>query len=170
MEGVTLLGPQIRKRFYSCTIESILTCCITGWYGNCSAWDRKALQRVVRMAQYITRAKLPAIQDLYTRRCQRKALKMVKDSSHPSHRLFSLLQHGKRYQNAKFRFKRIRNSFYTPSHKTPEHLIKWLSRLFPLPTPLLRRCYSLLLSSVHSHLNNSTCMYILPQLTGAPAH
>jgi hypothetical protein len=71
------MGPQILKRFYSCTI--------TAWYGNCSASDRKALQRVVRTAQYITGAKLPAIQDLYTRRCQRKALKIVKDSSHPSH-------------------------------------------------------------------------------------
>jgi hypothetical protein len=79
--------PQILKRFYSCTIESILTDCITSWYGYCSASDHKALQRVVRTAQYITGAKLSAIQDLYTRRCQRKALKMVKDSSHPSHRL-----------------------------------------------------------------------------------
>jgi gmma-aminobutyric acid receptor subunit gamma len=60
------MGPQILKKFYSCTIESILTSCITAWYGNCSASDRKALQRVVRMAQYITVAKLPAIQDLYT--------------------------------------------------------------------------------------------------------
>ena len=61
-------GPQILKRFYSCTIESILMDCITAWYGNCSASDRKALQRVGRMAQYITGAKLPAILDLYTRR------------------------------------------------------------------------------------------------------
>ncbi|CDQ78178.1 unnamed protein product [Oncorhynchus mykiss] len=29
--------------------------CITAWYGNCSASDRKALQRVVNTAQYITR-------------------------------------------------------------------------------------------------------------------
>jgi hypothetical protein len=47
-------------------------------------------------AQYITGAKLPAIQYLYTRRCQRTDLTIVKDSSHPSHRLFSLLPHGKR--------------------------------------------------------------------------
>ena len=59
------MGPQILKRFYSCNIESILTGCITAWYGNCSASDRKALQMVVRMTQYITGAKLPAIQDLY---------------------------------------------------------------------------------------------------------
>ena len=77
---------MILKRFYICTIESILTGCITAWYGNCSASDCKALQRVVRTAHYITGVKLPAIQDLYTRR---KALKIVIDSSHPSHRLFS---------------------------------------------------------------------------------
>ena len=52
--------------------------CITGWYGNCSASDRKSLQRVVLGRTHITGAKLPAIQDLYTRRCQRKALKLPK--------------------------------------------------------------------------------------------
>ena len=36
--------PQILKRFYSCTIESILTGFITTWFGNCSASDRKVLQ------------------------------------------------------------------------------------------------------------------------------
>ena len=92
------MGPQILKRFDSCTLESILTGCITAWYGNCLTSDRKELQRIVRMAQDITGAELHAILDLYTRRCQRKALKMVKDSSHPSHRLFSLLPHNKRYQ------------------------------------------------------------------------
>ena len=34
------MGPQILKRFYSCTIESILTGCISAWYGNCSESDR----------------------------------------------------------------------------------------------------------------------------------
>ena len=70
------------------------------------------LQIVVRTAQYITGAKLPAIQDLYTKRCQRKALKIVKDSCHPSHRLFSLLPQGKWYRSAKSRSKRLLNSFY----------------------------------------------------------
>ncbi|KAM9459181.1 uncharacterized protein ACWYII_010881 isoform 2-T2 [Salvelinus alpinus] len=116
------LGPEIFKRFYSCNIKSILTGCITAWYSNCSASDRKALQRVVRTAQYITGAKLPAIQDLSTRRCQRKALKIVTDPNHPSHRLFSLLPHGKRYRSAKSRTKRLLNSFYPPSHKTPEQV------------------------------------------------
>jgi hypothetical protein len=67
------MGHEILKMFYSCN-----TGCITAWYRNCSASNRKALQKVVRTAQYITGAKLPAIQDLYIRRCQRKALKIVK--------------------------------------------------------------------------------------------
>ena len=86
------MGPQILTKVYSCTIESILTGCITSWYGNCKAPNCKALQKVLNTAQYITGAELPAIQDLYTRRCQRKP---------PSHRLFSLLPHGKWYQRAK---------------------------------------------------------------------
>ena len=95
------MGPQILKKFLSCHIESILTGCITAWYGNFSASFRKALQRVVRTAQYIIEFKLPDIQNLYTRWCQRKALNIVKDSSYPSHRLFSLLPHSKRYRSTK---------------------------------------------------------------------
>ncbi len=38
-----------------CTIESILTGCITAWYDICTAPKRKALQRVVKTAQHITR-------------------------------------------------------------------------------------------------------------------
>jgi hypothetical protein len=71
------MGPQILKKFYSCTIESLLTGCITALYGSCSVSDHKVLQRVVHAAQYITGAKLPAIQDLYNRRCQRKANKRL---------------------------------------------------------------------------------------------
>ena len=63
------MGPQILKKFYSCTIESFLTGCITSWYGNCLASDRKVLKRLVRTSQYITGAELPDIQNLYTRLC-----------------------------------------------------------------------------------------------------
>jgi hypothetical protein len=30
------MDPQILQKFYSCTIESILTGCFTAWYGNWS--------------------------------------------------------------------------------------------------------------------------------------
>ncbi|XP_042169769.1 proto-oncogene vav, partial [Oncorhynchus tshawytscha] len=67
-------APQIPKSSTAAPLR--VSGCINSCYGNCSASDRKVLQRVVRTALYITGAKLPDIQDLYTRRCQRKALKM----------------------------------------------------------------------------------------------
>jgi gmma-aminobutyric acid receptor subunit gamma len=104
------MGPQILKKFYSYTIESILTGCITTWYGNSTNLDRKALERVERIAQYITWAKLPAIQNLYIRRCERKARKIIKESSYPSYRLFFL-----RYRCIKFDTNQLPNSFYPQS-------------------------------------------------------
>ncbi|KAI3351098.1 hypothetical protein L3Q82_005666 [Scortum barcoo] len=50
-------------------IESILTGCITAWYSSCTTLNRKALQRVVKAAQHITRMELPSMEDLYTQRC-----------------------------------------------------------------------------------------------------
>jgi hypothetical protein len=78
-----VMGPQILKKFYSCTIKSILTGCTTAWYDNSTALDCMALQRVVRTAQYITGTELPAIQDIYIRRCERNIRKIVQDLSHP---------------------------------------------------------------------------------------
>ena len=44
------LSPKSLKNFYRSTIESILSGCITAWYGNCTAINLKALQRVVQSA------------------------------------------------------------------------------------------------------------------------
>ncbi len=85
------MSPSILRSFYSCTVESILTSCITAWFGNSTAGNRKALQRVVRTARHIVGGELPSLQDIYTRRCIRKARRVIKDSSHPSHSLLSLL-------------------------------------------------------------------------------
>ncbi|KAI3377374.1 hypothetical protein L3Q82_008562, partial [Scortum barcoo] len=95
------LSSDILVNFYRCTIESILTSCITVWYGSCSAADRKALQRVVKAAQRIAGAPLPSIEDIYRKRCLKRAGKIIKDSSHPAHRLFTLLPSGKRYRSAR---------------------------------------------------------------------
>ncbi|KAI4871761.1 hypothetical protein NFI96_026787, partial [Prochilodus magdalenae] len=42
------LPPLILTTFYRGTIESILSSCITAWFGNCTASDPKSLQRVVK--------------------------------------------------------------------------------------------------------------------------
>ncbi|KAI2645711.1 RNA-directed DNA polymerase from mobile element jockey [Labeo rohita] len=88
----TQLSLAILVNFYRCTIESILTNCVTVWYGSCSVAERKALQQVVKTAQRIIGTPLPAIEDIQKKHCMRGARSILKDDSHPAHKLFSLLQ------------------------------------------------------------------------------
>ncbi|TWW56974.1 RNA-directed DNA polymerase from mobile element jockey [Takifugu flavidus] len=106
------LSSGVLVNFYRCTIESILTSCVMVWYGNCSASDRKALQKVVKTAQRIAGASLPSVEDIYRRRCHRRAKKVSKDSCHPAHGLFTLMPSGKRYRSLRTKTTRFRNSFF----------------------------------------------------------
>ncbi|KAK3554110.1 hypothetical protein QTP70_019211 [Hemibagrus guttatus] len=61
--------PPILTMFYRGTIESILSSCITAWFGYCTVMDCKILQRVVRTAKKIIGLSLPYITDIYTQHC-----------------------------------------------------------------------------------------------------
>ncbi|KAK3524865.1 hypothetical protein QTP86_010096 [Hemibagrus guttatus] len=58
------LPPPILTMFYRGTIESILSTCITAWFGNCTVSDCKTLQRIVRTAEKIIGVSLPSITDI----------------------------------------------------------------------------------------------------------
>ncbi|KAK3538855.1 hypothetical protein QTP86_018097, partial [Hemibagrus guttatus] len=85
------LPSPILTMFYRGTIESVLSSCITAWFGNCTVSDRKTLQWIVRIAEKIIGISLPSITDMYTTRCICKANSIVDDPTHPSHTLFTLL-------------------------------------------------------------------------------
>ena len=68
---------------YRCTIERILSDCITAWYGSCSAQDRKKLQRVVNEAQSVMQTSLPSIDSVYTPRCLGKAASILRTPRTP---------------------------------------------------------------------------------------
>ncbi len=106
------LPPPILTTFYRGTIESVLTSCITVWYGNCCAADRKTLQRTVNTAAKIIGAPLPSILDIFLTRCSSKAKSIVEDPTHPSHSLFQLLPSGRRYRSIRARSARLLNSFF----------------------------------------------------------
>ncbi|KAI5098265.1 gastrula zinc finger protein XlCGF28.1-like [Silurus meridionalis] len=106
------LPPPILSMFYRGTIESILSSCITAWFGNCTVSDRKTLQRIVRTAEKIIGVSLPSIMDIYTTRCIRKAHSIVDDHTHPSHAYFTLLPSGKRFRSIRAVTTRLCNSFF----------------------------------------------------------
>ncbi len=67
------VSPGILKTFYWQAIESVLTQCISVWYGNVSSQDCKALQRVVRLAERISGSALPSLQDIYLKRYKKQS-------------------------------------------------------------------------------------------------
>ncbi|KAI2659609.1 putative RNA-directed DNA polymerase from transposon BS [Labeo rohita] len=91
------LGSSLLLTFYCVSIESLLTYCITVWYGSCTMADRERLQRVVKAAQKIIGCPLPSLLDIYTSRCLSRAENIIKHSSHPASDLFNLLPSGRRY-------------------------------------------------------------------------
>ncbi len=68
------------------------------WYSNTTNQDGKALQRVVRLAERISGSALPSLQHIYLKRCRSRAVKIIKDSTHPVNHLFCLLPSGKRFR------------------------------------------------------------------------
>ncbi len=103
------LPPPILTTFYRGTIESVLTSCITVWYRNCSAADRKTLQRTVNTAAKIIGAPLPSILEFFLARCSSKINSIMKD---PTHSLFQLLPSGRRYRSIRACSARLLNSFF----------------------------------------------------------
>ncbi len=116
--------------FYRGTIESILTSCITVWYGACNASCRKSLQRIVRAAEKIVGVSLPSLQDIYNTRLTRKALSIAGDPTHPTHNFFSLLPSGRRLRSLQARTNRLKDSFI---HQAVRKLNS-LPSLPPLPS------------------------------------
>ncbi|XP_059841232.1 uncharacterized protein LOC132402390 [Hypanus sabinus] len=105
-------GMEVRLSAPQACIESILSSCITAWFGNCTISDCKTLQRIVRSAEKIIRVSLPAIMDIYTTHCINKANSIMKEPTHPSYKLFALPPSGKRHRSIRALTTRLCNSFF----------------------------------------------------------
>ena len=73
---------------YSGLVESILTSGITVWYGNTTQAERRSLQWVIKTAERITGTTLPSMDFIYSQRCQKRAVRIIRDSL-PAHPLLN---------------------------------------------------------------------------------
>ncbi len=109
-------SPRILRSFYTCTVESILTGCI--WFGNRLhlVWKQHRWQpqgsskgrancpaKLLEVSFPPSRTSTPV---------QGKPRRIIKDSSHQSHRLLSLLPSGRRLRSIRSRTSRLRDSFF----------------------------------------------------------
>ncbi len=106
------LNGKLLVNFYRCSIESVLTYCITVWHASCSEADKKGLQRIIKTAERIAGSPLPSLKDLYNSRALNKVKNILKDSTYPCFHLFQLLPSGRRYRCFKTRTKRFKDSFF----------------------------------------------------------
>lgn len=106
------LRQDLLVSFYRCSVESVLTYCICVWFLSCTAAERNALQRVVNSAQKIIGCPLPSLQELYSSRCLKKAVKILKDPSHPGNEHFVRLRSGRRFKTMYTRTNRLKFSFF----------------------------------------------------------
>ena len=81
------LSTKLLSNFYRCTFESILTNSITIWFGNCTVQERKAVQRVIKTAQYICGAAFPSLQDIYNTQVTKRTHNISKDTTDRQHTL-----------------------------------------------------------------------------------
>ncbi|KAK3570346.1 hypothetical protein QTP86_018044 [Hemibagrus guttatus] len=79
--------------FYTCTVESILTGCITTWYGNASLLIAEHCRELSERPDTLSEVSFPPSR-ISVSRCVRKARKIFKDPTHLSHKLLSLLYSG----------------------------------------------------------------------------
>eukprot|EP00061_Rhincodon_typus_P011598 g36741.t1 len=107
-----VMSTRSLTNFYRCTIESILSVCITAWYGNCSAQDHKEVQEVMFTAQTITEANLPTMDCIYMVCCRGKTANIIKDPLHPGNALLQPLLSGRRCRSLNTHSSRFKNSFF----------------------------------------------------------
>ena len=51
--------------------------------------ERRALQRVIKTAERITGTTLPSMDFIYSQRCRKRAVRIIRDSLHPAHPLLN---------------------------------------------------------------------------------
>ncbi len=104
------LSQELLKQFYSAIIEYVFCTSITDWYNSTTKSDLRRLRRVVQTAERVIGTTLPTLQELYSSRVSKRAVKITLDPSHPT--LFELLPSGRRYRALSTRTTRHRNSFF----------------------------------------------------------
>ncbi len=122
---------------YCCSIESVLTYCITVRHASCSETDKRGLQRIIKTAERIIGSPLPSLNDLYNSRVLNKVKNILKDSTHPGFHLFQLLPSGRRYRRFKSRTRRFKDSFFPRAINIVNFNMHWPHTFFTWMSVLL---------------------------------
>ncbi|XP_037533229.1 vacuolar protein sorting-associated protein 13B [Nematolebias whitei] len=74
-----IITQSLLVSFYQCSIESIVTYCINGWYFSCTVAQTKVIQRVINTAPKIVCCPLFSLEGLHSCHCIGKFHNILKD-------------------------------------------------------------------------------------------
>ena len=103
----------ILKLFYQSVVQSILSFCITCFYGFLTQDSKKNLFKIVKTAERICAKQITFenISDMYSSSTLLKLNKIIDDNSHPLNALYTFCPSGKRLRMPRTKCNRSRFSF-----------------------------------------------------------
>ena len=101
----------IMTMFYRSIVESVLSFCISCWYGNATLSDRKKLNKIVKCAQRLGCIDIKNVNVIYENAVASKLCKIMKNESHPLNTCFKLLPSQRRISSIYSRTARFNSSF-----------------------------------------------------------
>jgi hypothetical protein len=111
------IDPTILTMFYKSIIQSVLTFCISSWYGHCTTTHKKQLEKIVKSAKRVGCININDLDDLYEQAIQAKSLKIMSNMHHPLYKYFTKLPSGIRLKTTLAKTNRFKNSFVPKSIK-----------------------------------------------------
>ncbi len=97
--------------FYKSIIQSVLTFCITSWFGNATATDTNKLDKIVKCAKRLGCITISDLDLLYELAVRSKINKIISNERHPLNKFFCLLPSGSRMNVMYARTNRFKSSF-----------------------------------------------------------
>ena len=101
----------ILTMFYRSIIESVLTFCVTYWYGLATVQDKNKLNKIVKCARKLGCLNVNDIDTMYRCLIVEKMSKIMKSEVHPLNKYFKMLPSQKRISSVYARTSRFSNTF-----------------------------------------------------------
>lgn len=105
------VSSEMMTLFYRASIESVLSFCISAWFGSLSLINKNRLGSLVKVASRISRSGQAQPGELYKKQVHRKVSAISHAQDHPLRTEFELLPSERRYRVPRCRTKRLHISF-----------------------------------------------------------
>ena len=108
---------KIMDLFYMTIIESVLSFCITCWYGNSTEDSKCKISRIIAYCSRLGVSNVKPLYDIYKHVVLQRGKVIVEDAKHPLHPNYEILPSGLRLRSIRCRTARYSKSFVPSSIK-----------------------------------------------------